>query len=55
MKERDFIEDLEALSRQYWGKDAKIILNQNGVQISYPRQSDLVDLQAMVKQITGQL
>lgn len=53
MKEREFIEDLVALSRQYWGKEFTIIPTAKGVLIYYP-QDDQVDLQGMAKQILRQ-
>ena len=53
MKEREFIEDLEALSRQYWGNRFELIPTARGINICYP-VDDQADLQRMVKQITGQ-
>jgi hypothetical protein len=54
MKERDFIEDLEALTRQYWGKDFEILATSKGVLIRYPREIFEMDLQTMLKSIMRQ-
>ena len=40
MKHDDFIEDLEALCRQYWGKEFTIIETSKGLLIRYPKQDD---------------
>ena len=53
MKEREFIEDLEALCRQYWGKEFTILVTSKGILIRYP-QDDQVDLQGMVQSIINQ-
>jgi len=65
MKHKEFIEDLEALSRQYWGKGFSIeTVNLDGHnhfnRIVYLRiqddtkQSPPIDMQGMTKQILGQ-
>jgi len=66
MKHKEFIEDLEALSRQYWGKGFSIEtvdLEGHGQfnRIVYLRLQDdtkdlppSVDMQGMTKQILGQ-
>jgi len=63
MKHKEFIEDLEALSRQYWGKGFSIeTVNLDGHnhfnRIVYLRIQDdtkpAVDMQDMAKQILGQ-
>jgi len=67
MKEREFIEDLEALARQYWGKGFAIDsvdLHDHSQfnRVVYLRIQDetkqedapAVDMQGMTKQILGQ-
>jgi len=56
MKEREFIEDLEALARQYWGKGFAFVPTEDGaITIYFPREDcTVMDLQDMVKQILGQ-
>lgn len=54
MKEREFIEDLEALARQYWGKEFELLPTSKGLLIRYPMEDDQVDLQGMVKSILRQ-